>query len=209
MICFMAKWRAFAAFFQAFYFFVMMTVVQASTLYVLIVHSRLGQTPKTQKTTLFYLEFLMIASMIPSNVLTYRARLFTMEIMKEIKRNNVEAEGIGYSSTKRKFNFLFCCGRFQRLSYNEYLLHRNRNGDKFSLQALYVKVVAILFLVTTQFYRKIFTDALAVPNWYIALLFLLEFQKLACFAIKLIFFWPVFFVHRLIMKCELSRFKRQ
>ncbi len=151
----------------------------------------------------------MIASMIPSNVLTYRARLFTMEIMKEIKRNNVEAEGIGYSSTKRKFNFLFCCGRFQRLSYNEYLLHRNRNGDKFSLQALYVKVVAILFLVTTQFYRKIFTDALAVPNWYIALLFLLEFQKLACFAIKLIFFWPVFLVHRLIMRCELSRFKRQ
>ena len=205
MICFMAKWREFAAFFQAFYFFAMMAVVQASTLYVLVLHYRHGKQRSTPKSSLFYLEFVMIASMIPSNLLTYRARLFTMEIMKKIKRNHVDAEGIGYDSTKRKFNFLFCCRSYYKQSYDQYLLFRSRNADKFSLQALYVKVVAILFLVTTQFYRKVFTDALAVPSWYIPLLFLLEFQKLACFFVKLMFFWPVFFVHRVLMHIRLTR----
>lgn len=51
--------------------------------------------------------------------------------------------------------------------------------------------------MTTQAYEFSISTDFSLPQYYIPLLLLLEFQQFVCFCVKVLIFWPIFFVHRI------------
>ena len=174
-LCFMASWRFFFRFFEVVYCISAVIAIQCLTVAVLgdffLTHIAKGLEILS---LLFWLQALSILLMVPSNLLTYRACLFSMPFFCEIKRNKPDLVGQGYARWIKKMNWLFCCGRTQKLQYHEYLLRRNRDADKLLLQSYWLKIPALLFLAGTQFFRQIFNSAYQMPQFYIPTLFLLE-----------------------------------
>jgi hypothetical protein len=49
----------------------------------------------------------VILLMLPSNVLTYRAEVFSLKILKEVKRNKNKVTSEGYNNRIHYFNVFF------------------------------------------------------------------------------------------------------
>ena len=69
-----------------------------------------------------FAELISLLLIFPSNYLTYKAALFNMNILKEIKRNKKYVEEKGFNKCMHHSNIVFGCSKWQRLSYSEYLI---------------------------------------------------------------------------------------
>jgi hypothetical protein len=114
-----------------------------------------GRENEIENLTIYVLQAIVIALIFPSNILTYRARVFNMKVLKQVKRNkNAVTFSKGYKRYVHHLNLIFWLWPpYNRLTYPEYLILRRREGPKANLWALYFKILAITFLSTTQLYR--------------------------------------------------------
>ena len=66
--------------------------------------------------------------MIPSNILTYRSRLLTMKVLKQVKMHK-DFKGKGYNSKINLLNAVFWgWPPYAKLEYHKFLLLRVRMG---------------------------------------------------------------------------------
>lgn len=89
----MVQWRIFSAYEQAVYFFFILITIQCATVAVLVRHIHYGMNYEIENRTLYYWQISIVTVMMPSNILTYRSRVFTMKILKQVKRNKKQIVG--------------------------------------------------------------------------------------------------------------------
>lgn len=80
---------------------------------------------------MYVLQCVVIVLIFPSNILTYRARVFNMKVLKQVKRNKNAASSFskGYKKYIHYLNLIFWLWPpYNRLSYPQYLIQRRRKG---------------------------------------------------------------------------------
>lgn len=193
----MVYWRQNWAIFQVIYFMVVLIAIQCSTIYVIDQQIKFARTDEVDNKTLYTASLVANLLMFPSNILTYRSKLLTMKILKQVKMHR-DYKGKGYNSNIRVLNIVFWGWYpYAKLAYHKYLLLRLRIGQTATLHALYFKIIAIVTLIATQVYRTAVTSEFTLPQWYIPLLLMLEFSRYVIFVLKICTFWPVYGVYRI------------
>ena len=164
-------WRQYSSLIEALFFILMFLSVISSTIYV--VAKSIGHMVENEsKDWSSFGQLISLLLIFPSNYFTYRAALFNMNILKEIKRNKKYMKEKGFSKCMYHSNIVFGCNKWQKKTYSEYLIARKRSKSHFYMRDMYFKIFVIGLLICIHIYRinqNEFKDAL-LPMWYFFLL---------------------------------------
>lgn len=82
------------------------------------------------------------------------------------------------------------------MNYAEYILFRNKNRARRELWAETGQIIVMSVWFGMAFYYQEFEEFFIVED-YMALLLLMNFQKIALFFVKVLFFVPAYLIYKL------------
>merc|ERR1712110_54118 len=127
----------------------------------------------------------ILISVIPSNILSYRARLLTLEAFKMIKMNAQGYKGRGYSPWMKPINLLFSMSKTYWHRYDEYIIYVKREKKNYVRTALYSTILILALIIGFQVVQITKIEEFRIPYLFIIQILLLEFQVEIMLAVKI------------------------
>ena len=87
-------------------------------------------------------------------------------------------------------NHLFSFSKLKSLSYIEYIIFKNRNQSDYEMTGEYSTAIILLLVIFFRIWNNQIEEFI-LPWWYLMLISLLLFQKVAVFLLKCLLFFPV------------------
>lgn len=215
---FMTYWKRFFKAVQILYLSLAFLTLQAHTCYLIYVKQALDRDEIVasheddedldssnytfSEQTLFGIKcamVTMVASLLVTNFLTYRAHLLTAGAFKGIKMQYVNIEGYQYKKSLRCLNVLFILSQSYKLRYEKYVAYVNKHTASYVKRAMIAQVIFIGSILAFDFIQPYAIEEFAIPLSYYIGLIAMDFPKAVLFIVKVVLFPIVFGIHRLFM----------